>query len=436
MKRTKKWLTAVLLAAVLTGCGAPAFEELYCLPKATDAYYDLRNALEQVMDEGYTYLAPNTGANRETVQLCDLNGDGENEAVAFLKSKEGVPEIAVFARSDDSYGLSARIHGDGTAIASVEYEDLDGDSVQEMLVVYQVSDKVPQALNAYRYTGEDCVQMFQATCSRYVLDDLTGDGLPEVFTLANGGTDAPASAKVFSCIDGDVLERPELKLDFAYDSICDVQVGTLADYIPAIYISGVNQETQTLCAKAYMIREDGIRPVTPENAPWEKSPYASGTGTGYVLPADLNEDGILELAVPQQLTAPEGGSGEWIVNWYSLRSDGSSKKVFSTYETSGASWFFEIPEAWWDNVTLQRTVVSDTVTTVTFYSGHGETMLTLYGLRGDNRDAYAGEMELSTLYSDKDVTYASKLEQAAALITPQQVAELFHVRQNDWRGIS
>ena len=50
-----------------------SIDELYCLPKASEDYYDLQEALSQALGNGLSYDAPASGARREPVQLVDLD---------------------------------------------------------------------------------------------------------------------------------------------------------------------------------------------------------------------------------------------------------------------------------------------------------------------------------------------------------------------------
>ena len=79
-------LTA-LLALLLSGCFVKTVDELYTLPQHSDDYNRLEQAIESVMSaQSAVYAAPVSGINQQSVQLADLDGDGLEEAVAFLKT--------------------------------------------------------------------------------------------------------------------------------------------------------------------------------------------------------------------------------------------------------------------------------------------------------------------------------------------------------------
>ena len=122
--RKKDWLVGVLtllLALVLSGCFVKTVDELYTLPKHSDEYNNLQQAIDQLMAQGAAYSAPVSGANQQSVQLADLDGDGEDEAIVFLKTGGEKPLGAyIFDLVDGNYENIAVIEGSGSAFASAD----------------------------------------------------------------------------------------------------------------------------------------------------------------------------------------------------------------------------------------------------------------------------------------------------------------------------
>ena len=162
--RMKRMLLAVLAAAmslVLSGCFVKTVDELYTLPKHSDEYNRLEQAIDQVMSsQNASYAAPVSGMNHQSVQLADLDGDGTEEAVAFLKTTGDKPlKACIFSRVDEDYQLMDVIGGDGTSFASVEYVPLTGGPGVELVIGRQLSTDVLQSLCAYSYTGGHVVEL-------------------------------------------------------------------------------------------------------------------------------------------------------------------------------------------------------------------------------------------------------------------------------------
>ena len=104
-------------------------QDLYSLPQLPAEYTELNNCINQLLESGAEYAAPVSGSNIQPVQLEDLDGDGEEEALAFFRNSadEKPLKIYIFTAGEQTYEQTAVIEGTGTSIYSIAYEDLDQD---------------------------------------------------------------------------------------------------------------------------------------------------------------------------------------------------------------------------------------------------------------------------------------------------------------------
>ena len=72
----------VLALAFLAGCSVTTVEEMYAIPKRTDAYHDLQTVIDKAMS-GLSYSAPLSGEYQQAVQMVDLDGDNVQEYLLF-----------------------------------------------------------------------------------------------------------------------------------------------------------------------------------------------------------------------------------------------------------------------------------------------------------------------------------------------------------------
>lgn len=436
MRRFSRLLAVGILLLALTGCSGLSYEELYSLPRATEDYYDLQEALNGVLESGYNYSAPASGARQEPVQLTDLDGDGVDEAVAFFRSSEhGTVTIYIFSKSGDVYTPAAIIDGAGSSVATVKYADLDGTGNLELIVTYQVSESVTQALQVYRYADGEATSVLTAGCSRYELSDLDSDGLMELICLTGSGTENPAAVEYYACREGELQRIGEQRLRFSYDGLRDVRQGTLHGNTRGIIFSGVSPDGQLLM-DVFTAGEDGLLAVTPETDILTSAPIRSY----YVYPDDLGGDGMLEIPQTRQLPAYNNETAaQWVIDWYGLSADGSCRKQHTTYQNFSENWYLELPEAWESGLTITAADESTTVSTVSFYRRRAgrlpEEILTVYTLRGAKRQSYAEEHSLTILYSDSEISFAVTLAAAEpweGTVTKAQVSEMFHITRSGW----
>ena len=430
--RFRRLLAAALILALLTGCSGLSYEGLYSLPRASEAYYDLQNALNTVLESGYNYCAPASGARQEPVQLTDLDGDGVDEAVAFFRSADkGEVKAYIFSQADSVFTPSAVIDGAGSTVAAVEYADLLGNGSLEMIVTYQVSESVTQALQVYRYEAGQADSLLTAGCSRYELGDLDGDGRQELICLTDGGADTPGQISCYQGAEGKLNLAGDLLLQTPYDQLRKICWGSLEDGCAAVTLSGTAGDG-TLYTEIFTLRDGNLTETTPPEGVAQNQPIHSS----YFYPEDLDEDGFLEFPVTRALPAYDDGSAaQWVVDWYTLDSAGTADKEFTAYHNTSEGWYLLLLEPWNRDLTIKAGAESTSVSTVTLYrgigSGAGE-ILTVYTLRGARRQTYAEEHGLTILRSDSETEnmYAVSLAAAepwAGTATMAEVSELFHM---------
>ena len=163
MKHLPQRVAALLLAAVmsltLTGCMfRSSVEDLFTLPRVSAEYEGLSQELDDLQKQGYELVGPSTGQNIQPVQMVDLDNDGLSEALVFmrLQDDEKPLKIFVFRPEDDTYHRLCVIESSGTAIDSVQYEDLTGNGRLEIIVGWRVSMDL-QALAVYSLEPWPCM---------------------------------------------------------------------------------------------------------------------------------------------------------------------------------------------------------------------------------------------------------------------------------------
>ena len=444
--RRRMGILVLVLALLLTGCSGLSAEELYRLPEASEDYYDLQAALNGVLAQGYSYTAPASGTRQEPVQLTDLNGDGVDEAVAFFRSEEsGAVSLFVFTKEADVY-TALPVEGAGTGVASVDYANLDGLSGLEIVVTYQVSENVTQALQVYRcgWDGELTVEtILTGSCSRYGLWDLDGDGLPELFCLTSSGAENPAIVEYYDGAAGRLRTSQDQRLSFPYESLRRLQMAELSDGTRAMLVGGAAGDG-SLVTDLFLDRDGALQPLELEKD------VNRGMSADYAYPMDIDGDGTVEFPRVEQLPALSTDSTvPRAVRWYSVDGQGRCKSLLVTYSSGPGDWYLTFPETWDGAVTAREQERSATVRTVDFYhiltedpakldfsdEETAQRILTVYTLRGTDRQSYVEEHGLSILRSDSDVIYAVDLSDSAhtweGTITMAQVTEMFRLRGNN-----
>lgn len=179
-------LTAVLV--LLGGCSFNSPEDLYTVPKAAEDYTNLQMEIDKVRNANAEYAGPLTGSYTQPVQLMDLDGDGVQEAVAFFRTTavDNSPPLKIYIyhqTEEGQYAVQTIIEGEGTAINSISYVDLDGhtgpngETDRELVVSWRLSDQMYR-LMAYSVSGGEANVVLPARLLYGIYPDGHGQGQP------------------------------------------------------------------------------------------------------------------------------------------------------------------------------------------------------------------------------------------------------------------
>ena len=432
MKRLLKGLLLsclmCLFVLVLSGCGLfRPIEDLYTLPALPDEYSQLQSGIREVMDDmdaefaGIVY-----GSYTSTIQLLDMDGNGEQElAAVFLRviNTEGVDKplrVCLFQRgADGTYQLSHTIQGTGTYIHSVTYEDVTGDGLREIIVSWQVSSSVYN-LSAYQLTPEGVnVLMSTSYNERFITVDMDEDGCRELVVFQRHTSESERNrAEYYRLKDGTMVMASSALLSEEVRNINSASSGRLSDGVMGIY---VNAETENgELTDILVLGENGLRNSTL-NSELGNSQTTNRIHTGVNI-TDINRDGILEIPrpVPALSMDPNSPSDYYITYWWQYNSQGVGTVVNATYHSVSDGWYLVLPNEWLGKITVgrddsrssrgERAVVfyywPDTETTT------AAPFLNIYCLTGDNRYTRARLSGRVTLYSSSSAIYCAALNSA------------------------
>ena len=76
---------AALLIVLFSGCTMQGGDSLLSLPNLPTEYVQLESRLQAILNSGAQYTSPEVGNDRQSVQMIDLDSDGENEVVEVLQ---------------------------------------------------------------------------------------------------------------------------------------------------------------------------------------------------------------------------------------------------------------------------------------------------------------------------------------------------------------
>ena len=430
-KRILVPLCVFLMTLLLSGCGARTIDEMYSLPRRSERNNNLRAAIESAM-AGRVYAAPVSGANQESVQTADLDGDGKDEYLIFAKIiQDDSLQILLFNQlSDENYELWETISCKGSSFEQVQYASVDDKPGCELIVGTQLNEKVTRTVSLYSFASKQAEKIKSMIYIKLVVCDLDGNGSSELMVIQNGEAEASnGTVRLYSYSDGNVVGSVEAKLSVAPEHIRRIAVNKLSSGEPAVYVASACNENAVI-TDIFALRDNVFSNIS----------QSSDLGTSmqtlrnyFVYAEDLNSDGVLEL--PSLLSMMYNTTEQNLIRWFTIDINGRETDKLYTFHNFEDGWYIELDGAWIDRFAAEKDG-----NVYTFYMwnnsyGTAVPVFTVYSLTEKDRDIQAQAQNRFPLYRGEDVVYAAKLESGSAIygMTENYLRSNFHLIRQDWK---
>ena len=434
-KRIGCCLLGLLAAALLGGCGMRTVDQMYQVPKRSDAYSHVQYAMDMAM-VGLDFAAPISGENQQNVQLADLNGDGVDEYILYAKGNSEKPlNILIFTMDvDGACYLMECIELHGSAFERVEYVDIDDRPGKEIVVGRSVSDQIMGTVCVYSFGSGQAERLMNTNYTAFLTCDLDEDSQSELVVIQPGeAASAKAVALRYAYSDGAMVRSREEEASAPAANIKRLMVGKLEGGSPAVYMSSALEES-AIVTDIFALRQGNLVNISA----------VRGAGTSistlrnyYVYADDIDNDGVLEipsLITMRSVTARGGGDSQYLIRWYSMDLQGREWTKLYTFHDYVGGWYMQLDSSWADRISVEQEA-----NTYTFYlwdhdGSNAETLFQLYTLNGTNRNEEARKDGRFPLYRKEGVTYAAKLASAAQKygLTEDYLINSFRPVYQDW----
>lgn len=430
-------MAVVLVAALmLSGCTMRTVGQMYQLPKRSEDYSNLQSVMDKAMT-GLKFSAPISGDNQQSVQMADIDGDGEQEYLVFCKGTSELPlRILVFDRFDGGYVHIDSIESNGAAFDQVEYVQMDEKPGVEIVVGMKISDLLTRSVSVYTFGDGEAERLMTANYRKFLAVDMESDGQSELFVLHSGQTETdPGVAELYS-LDNGIIERSnEVSMSASADKLKRILVGKLYDGKSAVFVASTVGDT-SLVTDVYSLVDQRLTNVI------KTDPQGTGTPTlrnYYVYADDIDNDGVTEL--PRLVTmTPLGDTPvtepSKLILWYAMGSSGNTMDKLYTYYNATGGWYLKI-----DSKLAPRVTVQLESNTFVFYAWDAnctkaEKLMTVYTLTGQNRDEQGLADGKFVLLKTDTAVYSAALETVAADwgITRESVIGGFSLIHQDWNS--
>lgn len=449
----KSWIQALVLTAVfflLSGCAFSSPEDLYAVPRAAEDYKNLQDQIDKVRAAGAEYAGPLVGSNTQPVQLMDLDGDGVQEAVAFFRTTaaDDSPPLKIYIyhqTAEEDYEIQNIIEGDGTAINSISYVDLDGESDKELVVSWRLSEKIYR-LMAYSVRGPETELLLPAVSyAEFALIDMDKDNQQEIVVLSLNTDGDIYQADYYDFRDGrmELLSTAPMSRGIQ-ELLSDSK--PLSGFLrngdssePALFVNSAL--SMGIITDIFAWRNETLVNVTLNPDGVSGSTFRLNNN---IAIRDINADGYLEVPHPTAFPnlKPATSTDFFSVQWLQYDLWGNALVVSTTYYNGEDGWYLSLPDSWQGKIALARQDSSSSGERgVLFYPYAGveapeaKPFLAIYKLTGPNQIARAHAGNRFILLEQDDAIYAAEFYTQSGWdcgLTQETLTERFHLIQPEW----
>ena len=424
MRKLRIWLLLLAASLLLSGCALKTVEELYCLPKRSESDNDLQAVINEAMGK-LEYCAPQSGDNQLVVQSADLDGDGTVEYLLFAKDNSEKPlKILIFCQLASGIVLMDTIEGYGFGFDFVSYEQVDDRPGVEIVVGRLVSEEVVRSVSVYRFSSGFSRHMLSAPYSRMSVADLNNDGICELYLLNRSATETECGSVITYAYNEEALKRvSEVPISTRAAAYKQMQVSLLDDGSSALYVT--TEQDNNLVTDIFVHRNGALTELA-------SGLISQSLRHDLVFPNDVDGDDILEMArlIPMYSQTDEK---EWLLQWYSVNSNGDEAVKQHTYHNYVNNWYFEVDAAVCPYLTVERNVDACMFSVYDPQTDSARPMITITALRDADREDLAQKNGRIVLYSGDTVIYVADLLEAAESygITEENVMRRFGLIRAD-----
>lgn len=428
-------LAVLLLVLTLSGCSMMTVDKLYQLPKRSEAYNNLQSAIDNAMTD-LSYCAPLSGENQQTVQIADLDGDGENEYLLFAKGTQEKPlKILVFQNVDGIFTMITAVEANGSSYDAVEYVNMDAKPGVEMIVGRQLSDQMLRTATVYTFADGKLNQLVSANYTKYLTTDLDNDHNSELFILRPGSSEThPGVAELYAVLDGEMVSFNEVAMSQPANKLKRIITGELDGGKSAVFVASAVGDS-ALITDIYTIL--GAR-LTNVSLSHESDTGIRTMRDFYVFADDVDADGIVELPALIDMKPLPGTISEdmhHLIRWYSMTPEGVVVDKMYTYHNFVGGWYMQLDSRWAERlVVLHHGLQTDLYIWNEDFTDT-QRLMSIFAFSGDKREENALSDGRIILHKTESVVYAASLSDLAGEYgySTENAVYSFRLILKDWK---
>lgn len=443
-------LAAWCLGASLlfSACSVESGEGLASLPRLPGEYLALQQKVDAILEKGYVPAVAESGANRQAMQLQDLDGDGQNEIVSFYRSAtSGEYAVYIHKRQGDDYVELGSARGYGRYLREVSYPRCEKGGARAVALSWGTEENATAGMTVHILGPEGLTEALAVGYSSSYITDLDGDGVDEIGLISFDKTGGSMLMTLYGFAEGQCQEIDQAPLSLDAKSVAKISRGVSPSRASSsLYIDSLSANG------GYVTDVMELRSGSLINAALGGGSLRSAATWRPVNIAcqDIDKDGTPEIPLADLLPGyadPNDPDSCWKLRWTKF-SDGAPHSVaMETYHASADSWYMRWPDQWGERVSVVRkneAGVSKTAFLVPDEEAAPEEYLTpktdnvllnIWIFTGDNRQDHFSASGMKWLRTADNAIYAYSLpanRYPELTLTDEQAVNYFNAVATEW----
>ena len=357
-KRIKQMLCMALClftAFILSGCDLVTADtaELLTPPALSGDIKPISLAIEKTAPEGYTMKYPSRGTYRSAVVREDVDSDGKLESFAFYSVTEGdiiTMHLNAICQREGEWVSVAVQQLVAAGVDKIEFCDLDGDGIEEILVGWQIYGTSEMQLGVYSLGENSLTQRMLEKYTHFTTCDMDDNGINEILVIKVSSNENN-KASLYTLNDNGVSEISSCELDRTVNTVNEPVIDSLSTGKPAVYIDiikGVGAVTEVL----FLEKGKLVNPLFDSETGETLSTLRS---VSFGI-KDINEDGILEIPIQMDVPAVAHSNVKeklYLTNWCSFNGESLTNQM-TTMINVNDGYYLTLASKWVGNIAILK----------------------------------------------------------------------------------
>ncbi len=349
---------ALVLSGILSLSGCDIFTadtaELLSPPALIGDMLPINEALKRSEGSEFSFQYPSRGNYRSAVVQHDVDKDGILEAFAFYSTQNremAKMNINMVANKNGDWKSVAKQEIVAGGVDRIDFSDLDGDGVDEILVGWEIYGTSELKLAVYSIGENSLTQRMLEQYTHFVSCDLDKNDVNEILIVRAFPAESKNSAHLFSLTSVGVSQVSSCQLDGTAKTLNHPIVAPLSNGENAVYIDeikGIGATTEVI----FLEKGQLVNPLLDKDANETTATLRIAT----LECRDINGDGILEIPVRREVptvTRTSEGEKQYLTDWCSFNGTSLTSQLL-TYTSVGEGYYYIIPTKWINQMAILR----------------------------------------------------------------------------------